>query len=59
MYTASTTHILYWCDDGEISLDNLILLCRHHHRPLHQEGKHKTGAVDFVTPGSENREAPC
>lgn len=31
-------HIHHWCDGGETSLDNLVLLCRHHHRLLHQEG---------------------
>ena len=29
-------HIQHWCDGGETSLDNLVLLCRHHHRLLHQ-----------------------
>ena len=31
-------HIHHWCDGGETSLDNLITLCRHHHRLLHQAG---------------------
>ena len=29
-------HIQHWCDGGETSLINLVLLCRHHHRLLHQ-----------------------
>ena len=29
-------HVQHWCDGGETSLDNLVLLCRHHHRLLHQ-----------------------
>jgi len=29
-------HIHHWCDGGETSLENLVLLCRHHHRWLHQ-----------------------
>ncbi len=31
-------HIHHWCDGGETSLDNLVLLCRRHHRLLHEEG---------------------
>jgi hypothetical protein len=31
-------HIEHWCDGGETSLDNLVLLCRHHHRLLHEGG---------------------
>ena len=30
-------HIHHWTDGGETSLDNLITLCRYHHRLLHQE----------------------
>jgi hypothetical protein len=30
-------HIIHWADGGETSLENLVLLCRHHHR-LHHEG---------------------
>ena len=29
-------HIKHWADGGETSLDNLVTLCRHHHRGLHQ-----------------------
>ncbi len=28
-------HIVHWVDGGETSLDNLVTLCRHHHRALH------------------------
>ena len=31
-------HVQHWCDGGETRLDNLVLLCRHHHRLLHQDG---------------------
>ncbi len=31
-------HIIHWADGGETKLDNLILLCRRHHRALHEEG---------------------
>jgi len=29
-------HIKHWAEGGETSLDNLLMLCRHHHRELHQ-----------------------
>ena len=29
-------HIHHWADGGETSLDNLVLLCTHHHRLLHE-----------------------
>ncbi|GAB3784513.1 HNH endonuclease signature motif containing protein [Nocardioides ungokensis] len=28
-------HIVHWVDDGVTSLDNLVLLCGHHHRTIH------------------------
>ena len=31
-------HIKHWADDGETSLDNLVMLCRHHHRLVHEGG---------------------
>jgi len=31
-------HIKHWADGGETSLKNLLLLCSHHHRLLHEEG---------------------
>ncbi len=29
-------HIRHWADGGETRLDNLLLLCRHHHRLVHE-----------------------
>jgi hypothetical protein len=46
-------HIHHWCDGGETRLDNLILLCRHHHTLLHQEGFELVqgiGGWEFVRP---------
>ncbi len=47
-------HVQHWCDGGETRLDNLVLLCRHHHRLLHQEGyeivKHGEQQFEFLTP---------
>jgi hypothetical protein len=31
-------HILHWLEGGETSLDNTVLLCRRHHRYLHEHG---------------------
>ncbi len=31
-------HIVHWADGGETFLDNLILLCRRHHRYFHELG---------------------
>jgi len=31
-------HIQHWADGGETRLDNLVLLCRHHHRLVHEGG---------------------
>jgi hypothetical protein len=28
-------HIRHWADDGNTALDNLVLVCSHHHRVLH------------------------
>src|SRR5690606_28105474 len=47
-------HIHHWCDGGETRLDNLVLLCRRHHRLLHQEGyevvRDAANNVEFVRP---------
>jgi hypothetical protein len=31
-------HIKHWADGGAKTLDNLVLLCRRHHRRVHEEG---------------------
>jgi len=30
-------HVVHWADGGPTSLDNLVLLCRRHHREAHRE----------------------
>jgi hypothetical protein len=31
-------HIRHWADGGATRIDNLVLLCRRHHRAVHEEG---------------------
>ncbi len=31
-------HVRHWADGGETSLENLLLLCSHHHRMVHEQG---------------------
>ena len=31
-------HVQHWADGGETKLTNLLLLCRHHHRLVHEGG---------------------
>ena len=47
-------HIEHWADGGETSLRNTLLLCRRHHRLVHEDGYRvamdKDGQVVFFTP---------
>ncbi len=47
-------HVKHWADGGETSLDNLVLLCRHHHRAVHEEGytiqRSSDGELKFLRP---------
>ncbi|MCY4108957.1 MAG: DUF222 domain-containing protein [Chloroflexi bacterium] len=44
-------HIVHWADGGETKLSNLVLLCRRHHRLLHEGGfsvrMSEDGSVQF------------
>jgi hypothetical protein len=31
-------HLVHWADGGKTTLDNLVLLCRFHHRRVHEDG---------------------
>jgi hypothetical protein len=48
-------HVDHWEHDGPTDLDNLALLCRHHHSVTHRTGWHMTATPDqhfqWVTPG--------
>jgi HNH endonuclease len=43
-------HIIHWADGGPTALDNLVSLCRRHHRSVHEEGWriHMEAGVPFV-----------
>jgi hypothetical protein len=45
-------HIKHWADGGETSLDNLLQLCRHHHRLVHEGGfnceRRADGRIYFI-----------
>ena len=47
-------HIVHWADGGETKLDNTLLLCRVHHRRVHEGGyrvcSDRNGRVAFFTP---------
>ncbi len=47
-------HIRHWADGGETRADNLALLCKHHHRLLHEGGYQLlhagNGRLSFMTP---------
>ena len=46
-------HLVHWIDGGETNLDNLVLLCRRHHRMVHEGGWQlvKTEDQTIVTVG--------
>ena len=57
-------HIRHWADGGEAALSNLVLLCRRHHRAVHEEGFRLSvdtgGAMTFLRPdGRPLPEAPA
>lgn len=42
-------HIVHWADGGPTDLDNLVLLCRRHHRMVHEGGWQVMRADGVVT----------
>jgi hypothetical protein len=48
-HTVDAHHIEHWANGGATSLENLVQLCRHHHRLLHEGGYSVTKhGADFV-----------
>ena len=47
-------HVRHWANGGPTTLSNLVLLCRLHHRAVHEEGYHASrsedGALHFRRP---------
>ncbi|MFN0026363.1 MAG: DUF222 domain-containing protein [Acidimicrobiales bacterium] len=47
-------HLIHWADGGPTTLDNLTLLCRHHHRAVHEGNwlieHHPEGGLRFISP---------
>jgi hypothetical protein len=52
-------HVTHWADGGRTSLENLLLLCRRHHRLVHEGGlrveRGAGGEVSFVGPDGRRR----
>jgi hypothetical protein len=46
-------HVKHWADGGETKLENLLLLCAHHHRLLHEDG----WKIEWWGRGAERRPA--
>jgi hypothetical protein len=54
-------HVEHWMDGGVTSVKNLVLLCRRHHRAVHEGGfdviRHRDGTVTFRRPNGTVLEA--
>ncbi|TDG13850.1 HNH endonuclease [Seongchinamella unica] len=57
-------HIQHWADGGETSLDNLVTLCRYHHRQLHNgcysisvNTNRRKARLAFLTPSGDQIES--
>ena len=56
-------HIHHWADGGETSTENLVSLCRFHHRKVHEGGVRienlDDGALRFVKPNGTSVDSVC
>src|SRR5947199_135077 len=56
-----THHVKHWTDDGPTTMSNLILLCRPHHRKVHEGGwglqRLTTGRWALIRPPPRSRSA--
>ena len=54
-------HVDHWAHGGVTTLDNLVLLCRRHHRAVHEGGftvtQHPDGAATFFSPDGTRLDA--
>ena len=54
-------HVEHWADGGPTRLDNLVLLCRRHHRAVHEGGftitPHPDGTATFCAPDGRRLDA--
>lgn len=53
-------HVVHWAQGGETSMDNLILLCRHHHRLIHEGSFHVSAEApgEFLFSAEDGRRLP-
>jgi len=55
-------HVHHWADGGETSLENLLLICSHHHTLIHEGGfsvrRRADGSCYFVRPDGRPVEPP-
>jgi len=57
MHFVDAHHIQHWADGGDTAMENLVLLCRHHHRLVHEGGfgicTSTLGMIEFTNPAGE------
>jgi hypothetical protein len=55
-------HVRHWIDGGPTSLNNVVLLCGHHHRTIHhtpwQVRLADDGKPEFLPPPKAGRPSP-